>query len=160
MIGSEGTLGIITAATMKLQPRPAAVLTALATLPTLDAAVSLLSLARAMLGPGLTGFEVMNAFSLALVRKRFPALRQPLPPSPWTVLLEQSDAESEVHGAAALESLLAAALERGLIDDTAIASSLEQANAMWHLRESIALAQAEEGPNIKHRQAAWRGEHC
>jgi FAD/FMN-containing dehydrogenase len=150
IIGSEGTLGIITAATMKLQPRPAAVLTALATLPTLDAAVSLLSLARATLGAGLTGFEVMNAFSLALVRKRYPALRQPLPPAPWTVLLEQSDAEGESHGAAALEALLSTAIERGLIDDTAIASSVEQANAMWHLRESITLAQAEEGPNIKH----------
>jgi FAD/FMN-containing dehydrogenase len=150
IIGSEGTLGIITAATMKLQPRPAAVLTALATLPTLDAAILLLSLARSTLGPGLTGFEVMNRFSLDLVRKRFPALRQPLPPAPWTVLLEQSDAEGEAHGAAALEALLEKALERGLIDDTAIASSIEQANAMWHLRESITLAQAEEGPNIKH----------
>ncbi|MCE9661368.1 MAG: FAD-binding oxidoreductase [Burkholderiales bacterium] len=150
MIGSEGTLGIITAATMKLQPRPAALLTALATLPTLDAAVALLSLAHAMLGPGLTGFEVMNAFSLDLVRKRFPALRQPLPPAPWTVLVEQSDAEGEAHGAAALEALLGAALERGLIEDTAIAASIEQANAMWHLRESITLAQAAEGPNIKH----------
>jgi FAD/FMN-containing dehydrogenase len=128
----------------------AGLLTALATLATLDAAVSLLSLARSMLGPGLTGFEVMNAFSLELVRKRFPTLRQPLPPAPWTVLLEQSDAESESHGAAALEALLSAALERGLIDDTAIASNIEQANAMWHLRESITLAQAEEGPNIKH----------
>ncbi len=150
MIGSEGTLGIITAATMKLQPRPAALLTALATLPTLDAAVALLSLAHAMLGPGLTGFEVMNAFSLDLVRKRFPALRQPLPPAPWTVLIEQSDAEGEAHGATALEALLGAALERGLIEDTAIATSIEQANAMWHLRESITLAQAAEGPNIKH----------
>ena len=150
MIGSEGTLGIITAATMKLQPRPAAVLTALATLPTLEAAILLLSLARSTLGPGLSGFEVMNRFSLDLVRKRFPALRQPLPPAPWTVLLEQSDAEGEAHGAAALEALLEKALERGLIDDTAIATSIEQANAMWHLRESITLAQAEEGPNIKH----------
>jgi FAD/FMN-containing dehydrogenase len=150
MIGSEGTLGVITAATLKLQPRPAAVLTALATLPTLDAAVSLLALARSTLGAGLTGFEVMNAFSLALVRKRFPALRQPLPPAPWTVLLEQSDTEGESHGAVALETLLSTALERGLIDDTAIATSVEQANAMWHLRESITLAQAEEGPNIKH----------
>ena len=150
MIGSEGTLGIITAATMKLQPRPAAVLTALATLPTLEAAILLLSLARSTLGPGLTGFEVMNRFSLDLVRKRFPALRQPLPSAPWTVLLEQSDAEGEAHGAAALEALLEKALDGRLIDDTAIASSLEQANAMWHLRESITLAQAEEGPNIKH----------
>ena len=150
LIGSEGTLGIITAATLKLHPRPAAMLTAMASLKTLEAAVELLSLAHARLGPGLTGFEVMNAFSLELVRKHFAQLRQPLGAVPWTVLIEQSDAESEAHGAAALESLLGAALERGLIDDTALASSLEQANAMWHLREAIPLAQAAEGPNIKH----------
>ena len=150
VIGSEGTLGIITAATLKLQPRPAALLTAMATLPTLESAVELLGLAHALLGPGLTGFEVMNAFSLDLVRKRFPALRHPLPPAPWTVLVEQSDSEGEAHGASALEALLTAALERRLIEDTALASSIEQANAMWHLREAITLAQAAEGPNIKH----------
>ena len=150
LIGSEGTLGIITAATLKLHPRPAAMLTAMASLGTLEAAVELLSLAHARLGPGLTGFEVMNAFSLELVGKHFAQLRQPLGAAPWTVLIEQSDAESEAHGAAALEGLLGAALEAGLIDDTALASSLEQANAMWHLREAIPLAQAAEGPNIKH----------
>ena len=150
LVGSEGTLGIITAATLKLHPRPAAMLTAMAGLKTLEGAVELLSLARARLGPGLTGFEVMNAFSLELVRKHFAQLRQPLGSAPWTVLIEQSDAESEAHGAAALEGLLGAALEAGLIDDTALASSLEQANAMWHLREAIPLAQAAEGPNIKH----------
>ena len=149
-IGSEGTLGVITGAILKLYPQPAAATTALASTTTLESAVALLQLAQARLGAGLTGFEVMNALSLELVRKHFAALRQPLAPAPWTVLLEQSDAESETHGAAALETLLAAALERGLIGDTAIASSLEQANAMWHLRESITLAQAEEGPNIKH----------
>jgi FAD/FMN-containing dehydrogenase len=95
MIGSEGTLGIITAATMKLQPRPAAGAHRAGDLPTLEAAILLLSLARSTLGRALSGFEVMNRFSLDLVRKRFPALRQPLPPAPWTVLLEQSDAESE-----------------------------------------------------------------
>jgi FAD/FMN-containing dehydrogenase len=150
MIGSEGTLGIITAATLKLHPRPAALLTAMAALATLDAAVELLALAHAVLGPGLTGFEIMNRASLELVRRHFATLRQPLSSAPWTVLVEHSDFEGETHGASALERLLGRALERGLIDDTALASNLEQANAMWHLRESIPLAQAMEGPNVKH----------
>jgi FAD/FMN-containing dehydrogenase len=150
LIGSEGTLAIITAAALKLHPRPAAVLTALATLPTLAAATALLALAHERLGPGLTGFEVMNAFSLELVRRHFAQLRQPLAPAPWAVLIEHSDSESDAHATAALEALLGSALERGLIDDTAVATSIEQANAMWHLRESIPLAQSTEGANVKH----------
>ncbi|HEX3139124.1 MAG TPA: FAD-binding oxidoreductase [Rhizobacter sp.] len=149
-IGSEGTLGVITAATLKLYPQPAARMTALATLPSLQAAVSLLQLAQARLGSGLTGFEVMNRFSLSLVRKHFPQLRQPLPEAEWTVLLEQSDTEGEAHARGLFESLLESAMEGGLITDAAVAESLEQSRAMWHLRESIPLAQPEEGPNIKH----------
>ena len=150
LIGSEGTLAIITAATLKLHPRPAAVMTALASLPTLAAATALLALAQRRLGPGLTGFEVMNEFSLGLVRRHLPQLRQPLAPAAWTVLVEHSDGESEAHATEALEALLGEALEQGLIDDTAIAASLEQANAMWHLRESIPIAQSTEGANVKH----------
>jgi FAD/FMN-containing dehydrogenase len=149
-IGSEGTLGVITAATLKLYPQPAALSTALATLSSLPAALSLLQLAQARLGPGLTAFEVMNETSLALVRSHFPQLTQPLPPSPWTVLLEQSDTESEAHAQGLFEALLETALERGLIADAAMAASQQQSMAMWHLRESIPLAQSLEGLNIKH----------
>jgi len=149
-IGSEGTLGVITAATLKLYPQPAARTTALASLTSLEAAVSLLQLAQSRLGAGLTGFEVMNRFSLALVRKHFPQLRQPLPEAEWTVLLEQSDTESEAHARSLFEGLLESAMENGVISDAAVAESVEQSRAMWHLRESIPLAQPEEGPNIKH----------
>ena len=149
-IGSEGTLGVITAATLKLYPQPAARMTALAACESMEAAQALLGLARTRAGSGLTGFEVMNRFSLDLVRKHFAQLRQPLPPCPWTVLLEVSDTESEAHARALFEGLLEAALEQGLISDAAVAETLEQSHAMWHLRESIPLAQAEEGLNIKH----------
>jgi len=112
--------------------------------------VALLQRARARLGDGLTGFEVMGRVALALVEKHFPALPRPLAPSPWTVLLEQSDAEGEAHARALFEALLGEALEVGTIGDAAIAESLQQTRSLWHLRESIPLAQAEEGPNIKH----------
>jgi FAD/FMN-containing dehydrogenase len=150
LIGSEGTLAIITAATLKLHPRPAAVTTALATVPTLAAATALLALAHERLGPGLTGFEVMNRLSLDLVRSHFPQLRIPLAAAPWTVLIEHSDTEDQAHATALLESLLGRAMERGLVEDAAFASTIEQANAMWHVRESIPLAQSKEGANVKH----------
>ena len=152
-IGSEGTLGVITAATLALWPQPAAVTTAFASCATLDAAVDLLSLARERLGAALTGFEAMNEFSLALVCRHFPQLRRPLAPdpaAPWRVLLEQSDSEGEAHARALFEALLETALDRGLVADAAVAESVAQSRAMWQLRESIPLAQAEEGLNIKH----------
>ncbi|WP_157264586.1 FAD-binding oxidoreductase [Azohydromonas aeria] len=149
-IGSEGTLGVITGATLKLFPRPAAVTTALAACASMEQAVELLKAARAKLGAGLTGFEVMGRFALDLVKRHFPELPQPLPSAAWTVLLEQSDEESESHAQVRFEALLAAALEDGLIEDAAVAQSQAQSNAMWHLRESITLAQAQEGLNIKH----------
>ena len=149
-IGSEGTLGVITGATLKLVPQPAAVCTAMAAVPTLEAAVQLLNLARKRLAAGLTGFEAMNGHALDLVRTHFPQWPQPLPPGPWTVLLEQSDTENEAHAQTVFESLLEAALNEGCISDAVVAASLEQSAAMWRLREGIPLAQAEEGLNIKH----------
>jgi FAD/FMN-containing dehydrogenase len=150
-IGSEGTLGVITAATLKLYPLPAAQLTAWAAVPTLDAAVALLGLAHQHLGAGLTGFEVMGQFALGLVDKHFPALRVPLwADSPYCVLLENSDSESEEHARGQFERLLETAFEQGLVSDAVVAESLSQARGLWHIRESIPLAQAEEGLNIKH----------
>jgi FAD/FMN-containing dehydrogenase len=149
-IGSEGTLGIITGATLKLYPQPAARMTALAACAGMDRAVSLLGLAQARLGAGLTGFEVMNRFSLQLVAKHFQQIPQPLPAAEWTVLLELSDGEGEAHARQLFEGLLEQALEDGVIEDAAVAESMAQSQALWHLRESIPLAQAEEGLNIKH----------
>lgn len=150
-IGSEGTLGVITAATMKLYPLPAARLTAWAALPSLDAAVTLLGLAHQHLGAGLTGFEVMGQFALALVARHFPQQRIPLfTGAPYCVLLENSDHESEAHARAQFERLLETALDSGCVSDAVVAESLAQARQLWHVRESIPMAQAEEGLNIKH----------
>ena len=150
LIGSEGTLAIITAATLVLHPRPAATLTALAACASLADCVALLEAAQQQLGAGLTGFEAMNAASLALVARHFAPLRQPLAPAPWTVLVELSDSEGQGHAAARFEALLAAALQAGTIGDAAVAQSVAQSRTMWQLRESIPLAQSAEGLNIKH----------
>jgi FAD/FMN-containing dehydrogenase len=149
-IGSEGTLGIITAATLKLNPKPAAITTAWVATQTLEQCVALLGSARERLGAGLTGFEVMNRFSLDLVAQHFPALPRPLPSAVWSVLLEQSDSEGQDQARARFESLLESALQAGIIDDAVVAESLLQSQGLWHLRESIPLAQSQEGPNIKH----------
>ena len=151
MIGSEGTLGIITAATMKLYPMPAASLTAWVAVPSVTHAVRLLGLAHQHLGSGLTGFEMMGQFALSLVDKHYPQLRVPLwQDAPYCVLLENSDSESEAHARARFEHLLELALEDGCVSDAVVAESLGQARNLWHIRESITLAQAEEGLNIKH----------
>jgi FAD/FMN-containing dehydrogenase len=151
MIGSEGTLGIITAATLKLFDTPAAQLTAWASVPSLSAAVDLLGLAQRHLGAGLTGFEVMGQFALSLVDKHFPQLRVPTwADTPYAVLLEMSDTESAEHAQTQLEQLLGQAIEAGCASDAIVASNLAQAQGFWHVRESISMAQAEEGLNIKH----------
>ncbi len=151
MIGSEGTLGIITAATLKLYPQPAARLTAWTAVPSLQHAIELLTLARRHFDAGLTGFEVMGSFALSLVAKHFSQLHMPAHrDAPYCVLLEISDHVSETHAREQFEGLLEAALEQGLVTDAVVAESLAQVNQLWHIRESIPLAQPLEGLNIKH----------
>ncbi|NDC61180.1 MAG: FAD-binding oxidoreductase [Betaproteobacteria bacterium] len=151
MIGSEGTLGVITAATMKLFPPPAAQRTAWACLPSVQAGVDLLGLAQHQLGAGLTGFEIMGQVALGLVAKHLPELNIPFwQNAPCCVLLELSDTESEDHAQARLEAVLQLAMHQGCMGDAVVAQSLAQSRELWHVRESISLAQAAEGLNIKH----------
>ena len=150
-IGSEGTLGIITAATMKLFPKPAAQRTAWAAVPSVQAAVDLLGMAQQQLGAGLTGFEMMSQTALGLVARHFPTLQVPLwQDAPYCVLIELSDTESDAHAEHRLEQLLGAALEKQVASDVVIAQSLAQSRELWQVRESISSAQAAEGLNIKH----------
>lgn len=153
-IGSEGTLGVITAVTLKLYPLPVAQRTAMLALNSLEDAVTFLSKARAGFGASLTGFEVMAGPVLQAVVRLFDQQRIPFEgesaQSPWFALLELSDSESAEHAQARFEEVLGQAIEDGLVQDAAIAQNVTQSKAFWHLRESIPLAEAELGKSIKH----------
>ena len=150
-IGAEGTLGIITAAVLKLFPQPRAQMTALAALRTPEQALRLLNLAQAHCAASLTAFELISDICLQLVCRHCPGQQSPFPQSyPQYVLLELSDSESEEHARNLFESLMSTALEQGLIEDVVIASSIAQSKSLWQLRENISMAQAKEGKNIKH----------
>ena len=150
-IGSEGTLGVITAAVLKLFPLPAARVAAFVAVAAPELAIGLLQLAQERLGPGLTAFELMSDTCIGLVQKHVNAARLPLAErSPWYVLLEVSDTQDEVHALAAIEALLEVALDRGLATDAALSSSLAQFRALWALREDISESQGAEGKTIKH----------
>jgi FAD/FMN-containing dehydrogenase len=150
-IGSEGSLGIITAAVMRLYPLPISQWTTLVATDNIASTIALLTLFQKRATSLLTGFEMMTQESLALNEKHFPQMANPLKGNPpFTVLIELSDHESEEHVRKLLETILEEAFSGGLISDAVIASNLSQANAFWHMREHITLAQAEEGANLKH----------
>ena len=149
-VGGEGTLGIVTAVVLKLFPAPASRVTALAGVANVERAVVLLRRMRQALGDRLTGFELISDIALALSRKHHPGLPDPLPGHPWYVLLQVDDPSSDVALAATVEAAIATAVETDVVRDAVVASSADQANRLWALRENISEAQRREGPNIKH----------
>lgn len=149
-IGAEGTLGIITAAVMKLFPLPRATATAWLAIESPHAAVRLLGDLQAAFGATLTACELVSDVSLAMVLKHIPGAQPPLSNSPWYLLVELSGASDEGELAAAMERFLGQALEGETISDAVLAQSGEQAARLWALRENISEAQKIEGISIKH----------
>jgi FAD/FMN-containing dehydrogenase len=173
-IGSEGTLGVITAAVLALMPKPAGMATALARVPSMEAALLLLADAQDRADAQLTGFEMMTPEAVGLGLAYYPALGRGIEMlasgraqgslgavgdprgggftggySPL-VLLEVSSPESEGAGQDLLERILSEALEKGIADDAVVARSFAQSRSFWDIREHITLAASEDGPHIKH----------
>jgi FAD/FMN-containing dehydrogenase len=150
-IGSEGTLGIITAAVLRLLPRPAEMATAMVSLPSIDTALTLLSQAQGRAGSALTAFEFIPRLMVEIVLRHIKGTRDPFTtPYPWYVLLEISGSKADGAAQAQMEDILTEASETGLIIDAAIAQTPNQARDLWTIRESISEAQRPEGGNIKH----------
>ncbi len=136
LIGAEGTLGIITAASLRLAPVPAGVATAMLAVPGPAEALQLLALAQGRLSGCVTAFELIAGQGLAFLAEVLPTIRQPLPGAPWSVLLELSLPQG-LDPDAALEGLLADAMEAGLVTDGALAQTGAQAAEFWSLREHL-----------------------
>lgn len=173
LIGAEGTLGIVTAATMKVFAAPLAQVTAWAAVASPREALTLLAMARRRCGATLTAFELISDSALALVEKHFGARSPFATRHPYAVLIELSDHEDEAHARALLETLLADAMGEppnaspvvvaarpdagqaagstaGIVIDAVVAENGARSKALWALRENISEAQAAEGTNIKH----------
>lgn len=148
-VGAEGTLGVITAAVLKLFPRPRAVETAFVGLASSRAAIGLLNLVQERTGGSATSFELIKALALEFALRHGHGVRDPLATRhPWYVLLQLSSQSAGLRSV--MEEVLAAAAERGLIEDATIAQSLEQANAFRRIRELLPEVQKPEGGSVKH----------
>jgi FAD/FMN-containing dehydrogenase len=150
-IGAEGTLGIITAATVKLVPAPGAEAVAFAGVSSIAQAVQLLGAMRGRLGERFTAFEVISGAAVELVRHYFPDTPPLLEGAcPWYVLMEAADGGSDEALHEAMQTALMACLEDGCLQDVVLAGNLAQGQALWMLRENITHAQQMDGGNIKH----------
>ncbi|HEX2839999.1 FAD-binding oxidoreductase [Hyphomicrobium sp.] len=149
-VGSEGTLGVITAATLKLFPEPRELATAFCAVPSLEALLPLFQLAEREAGHALTAFEFMSGELLGFVTRHIPGTRAPFAsPSPWYVLMEISGS-AEGRASSLLERILSDAAAAGLASDAVLAASLQQGQELWRLREAASEAQKGEGGSIKH----------
>jgi FAD/FMN-containing dehydrogenase len=148
-IGAEGTLGIITAACLKLFPLPRQMETALVGLSSAEAAIELLSHMRAATGDAISAFEIISRQAVDLVLKHLPGISAPFKEShPFSVLIEVSSSMKNLPLRNILEDALAPPLEKGLIADALLAESLMQAETFWHIRESISEAEKKEGKGL------------
>lgn len=150
-IGAEGTLGVITAAVLKLYPKPADRQVSLVALPDVRASVELLALAKSASGGQVTGFELMPLIGMDLVAQMRPEMRRPIEGRhPWYALIEMSSSESGGALRAAMERTLEDGFEKGFVIDAALAESEAHARELWSLRELLSEAQKLGGGSIKH----------
>ena len=150
-LGSEGTLGIVTGAVLKLFPRPQSIATAFAAVPDVASAVKLLRVADNVSGGMVTAFELVPRIGLEFVTRHIEGAADPLPdPSPWYVLVEMSAGSATAGLDETLEAVLAEGLEQGLLTDAALARSQAQRADFWRLRETLSDVQRLEGGSIKH----------
>jgi FAD/FMN-containing dehydrogenase len=150
-VGAEGTLGIITAAVLKLFPRPRGLATAWVGVQNVEDGLRLLSLAQSRAGERLTAFELMSSLAVKMVLANVRGTQKPFAADyPQYVLMEMSDTQSSEAIGPLLESLLGEAVEQGIAQDAVVAQSEAQAAALWALRENISDAQNVDGKNLKH----------